>query len=129
MNIGRRLTTPYSIVLFLCMPMRTFVDTWLDIIDTNNYITYGLASLKPLLSIPDVIFRQFGISNLDSYYYTVDILNSTEDYFWVFDNKNYNAFVTLFLLLFRFLGDSIPRFCFMDVFAENIIAKLPETII
>ena len=94
-------------------------EYWLDIIDTNNYITYGLASLKPLLSIPDVIFRQFGISNLDSYYYTVDILNSTEDYFWVFDNKNYNAFVTLFFyfyLDFReigvFLGSLFyGRFC------------------
>ena len=100
----------------LCVPL---LDTWLDIIDTNNYITYGLASLKPLLSIPDVIFRQFGISNLDSYYYTVDILNSTEDYFWVFDNKNYNAFVTLFFyfyLDFReigvFLGSLFyGRFC------------------
>lgn len=88
----------------LCVPL---LDTWLDIIDANNFITYGLASLKPLLSIPDVIFRQFGISNLDIYYYTVGILNSTEDYFWVFDNKNYNAFVTLFFyfyLDFREIG-------------------------
>lgn len=88
----------------LCVPL---LDTWLDIIAKNDYITYGLASLKPLLSIPDVIFRQFGISNLDSYYYTVDILNSTENFFWVFDNKNYNAFVTMFFyfyLDFREIG-------------------------
>lgn len=77
----------------LCMPL---LDRWVNITDSYNLQTYGMAFFSGIYAIFNVfIFKRIGIT-VPIYEYTYNIINSTEIFIPIFDTKKYNAFITMF---------------------------------
>ncbi len=126
---ARGVTTSSHFVLYYmgCVPL---MDHWIDVIQSQESITYGMASIHGFVHPIVLLLKLIGMPEPTLYSYTTDLVENMQTFIYVSSDRALNAFSSIFLYLYldmRVFGVFIGMIIY-GVICANVYNNIKEKI-